>query len=49
LQGQTVQFRFRLSTDSSVGRTPQGWYVDDIRVQSCQSGPADLLFKNGFE
>ncbi|MCA9933066.1 MAG: choice-of-anchor J domain-containing protein, partial [Anaerolineales bacterium] len=32
--GQTVQFRFRLGTDSSVGR--EGWYLDDVKVQSCQ-------------
>jgi hypothetical protein len=31
--GQTVQLRFRLSTDTSVGRL--GWFVDNIRVQSC--------------
>ena len=34
--GQSVQFRFRLGTDSSVGR--EGWYVDDVVVQSCQPG-----------
>ena len=33
--GQTVQLRFRVSTDTSVGREPNGWYVDNIRVQSC--------------
>lgn len=32
--GSTVQFRFRLGTDQSVGR--EGWYVDDVAVQSCQ-------------
>lgn len=32
--GQTVQFRFRLGTDSTVGR--EGWYVDDVRVQACR-------------
>ena len=31
--GQTVQFRFRLATDSSVGR--EGWYVDDVRIEGC--------------
>jgi len=32
--GQTVQFRFRLGTDSAVGA--EGWYLDDVTVQSCQ-------------
>jgi len=34
--GQTVRFRFRLGSDSSVSR--EGWYVDDVKVQSCQPG-----------
>lgn len=34
--GQTVNFRFRLGTDSSVGL--EGWYVDDVRVQACSVG-----------
>ncbi len=33
--GQTVQFRFRLGSDSSVSR--EGWYLDDVRVQSCMA------------
>lgn len=33
--GQTVQFRFRVGTDSSVGR--EGWTIDDVVVQSCQT------------
>ncbi len=36
--GQTARFRFRLGTDSSVGR--EGWYIDDLHVQSCEvTGP----------
>jgi hypothetical protein len=31
--GQTVLLRFRLGTDSSVGRP--GWNVDDVSIQSC--------------
>lgn len=42
--GQTVQLRFRLATDSSVGRP--GWWIDDVTVQSCGSGD---LFTDGFE
>ena len=33
--GQTVQFRFRLGTDGAAG--DEGWYVDDVTVQSCQT------------
>jgi hypothetical protein len=35
--GQTAQFRFRLGSDSSVGH--DGWYLDDVKVQSCLGGP----------
>ena len=31
--GQSVQFRFRIGTDTSIGRP--GWDVDDVMVQSC--------------
>ncbi len=43
--GQTVQFRFRLGTDNTTGA--EGWYIDDVRVQSC--GIGDDLFEDGFE
>jgi hypothetical protein len=33
--GQTVQFRMRIGTDSSVSRP--GWDVDNVTVQSCQA------------
>jgi hypothetical protein len=33
--GQTVRFRFRVGTDSSVSR--EGWFLDDFSVQSCPS------------
>jgi hypothetical protein len=46
--GQTVRLRFRLATDSSTGRVPDGFYLDDVRVQSC-SGPGDAIFAAGFE
>ena len=44
--GQTVQFRFRLGTDTSVGR-PDGWNIDDVMVQSCQTPTAVTL--NGID
>ncbi|MFZ2235833.1 MAG: hypothetical protein WAV67_05580, partial [Dokdonella sp.] len=43
-QGQTAQFRFRLGSDSSVAK--EGWFIDDVKVQSCAS---DLIFANGFD
>ena len=43
--GQTVQFRFRMVTDVSVGRP--GWYIDDVKVQSCSVAPA--IFEDRFE
>lgn len=33
--GEEVRFRFRLSSDSSASR--DGWFVDDVKVQSCVS------------
>jgi hypothetical protein len=36
--GQTVQFRFRIGSDTSVSDT--GWDVDDVTVQSCQTPTA---------
>jgi hypothetical protein len=34
--GQTVNFRFRLGSDSAVGN--EGWTIDDVSVQSCSAG-----------
>lgn len=39
--GDTVQFRFRMATDSSVSHP--GWDVDDVVVQSCQAGNNDVM------
>lgn len=33
-EGETVIFRFRLGTDTIVAK--EGWYIDDVKVQSCQ-------------
>lgn len=33
--GQTVQFRFRLANDSSVGRPNPAWAIDDVKVAGC--------------
>ncbi|PWB79148.1 MAG: hypothetical protein C3F15_00180 [Holophagae bacterium] len=38
--GQTVRFRYRLGTDGSVSR--EGWYVDDMHVQSCVPAAPDF-------
>ena len=37
LGGQSVRFRFRIGTDSSVG--DYGWFVDDIRIYTCAPPP----------
>ncbi len=39
--GETVQFRFRLGTDSLVSR--EGWYIDDVVVQSCVATTSAVL------
>ncbi len=46
-QGETVRFRFRLATDGTIGRVDDGWFIDDVEVQSC-SVIQDIYF-NGFE
>jgi hypothetical protein len=43
--GETVRFRFRLATDQSASR--EGWYIDDVRVQTC--GDPAHIFSDGFE
>jgi hypothetical protein len=45
LAGQAVRFRFRVSTDGSVGFAPDGWYIDNVAVQTCVSD----IFGHGFE
>jgi hypothetical protein len=45
--GHSVQFRFRMASDSSVGH--EGWYIDDISMKGCSSGPADRIFASGFD
>lgn len=47
--GQTVKLRFRMTSDNFVGRLPHGWYVDDVRVQSCMAPLPDSIFANGFQ
>ena len=46
--GETVQFRFRMATDASTGRIPDGFYLDDVSVQACVE-PSDSIFADGFE
>ena len=43
--GSTVQFRFRLATDESVGR--EGWTIDDIAIRGCASSTD--IFADDFE
>ena len=42
-----VVFRFRLATDSTVGRP--GWDIDDVKILGCQSTNEDILFEHGYE
>ncbi|GAB4195866.1 MAG: hypothetical protein Tsb002_28780 [Wenzhouxiangellaceae bacterium] len=44
--GQTVRIGFRLGTDGTVGR--EGWYIDDVQVQSCTGG-SEVILADGFE
>ena len=46
LDGQTLRFRYRIATDSSVGA--DGWHIDDVRVQSCIV-VTEEIFEDGFE
>lgn len=45
--GETVRFRFRLGTDGTIGRIDDGWFIDDVLIQSCTGGE-DIL-TDGFE
>lgn len=48
--GQSVLFRFRAGSDSSVGGN--GWWIDDVRIaQGTACEPANLpaIFADGFE
>lgn len=45
--GQTVQFRWRLATDSSVGR--DGWDIDDVYVQSCEEDDVTAVEMAGID
>ncbi|KAB2962457.1 MAG: hypothetical protein F9K16_09000 [Thermoanaerobaculia bacterium] len=45
--GQTVHFRFRFGSDSSVGRPNGAWFLDDVEVQVC--APDTMPFLDGFE
>jgi choice-of-anchor B domain-containing protein len=42
--GQTVRFRFRVGTNSSVAR--EGWYLDELKVQGCVGDPTPTLSIN---
>ncbi len=44
--GQTVQFRWRIGTDTSINRP--GWDVDDVLVQSCQAACIWDVDQSGF-
>ena len=43
--GQTVQFRMSVASDSNTGA--DGWYIDDVTIQSCGDQPTDVAL-TGF-
>ncbi len=47
--GSSVQLRFRLATDASIGR--EGWFVDDVEVRGCRVTDPHIesLFEDDFE
>ncbi len=45
--GQTVRFAWRLGSDSAAGN--EGWYIDDVKVQSCGEPLPVSIFEDGFE
>lgn len=45
--GQSVQFRFRFGTDSSVSRV--GWHVDSVNVRACLAAESPVIFQDRFE
>jgi len=46
--GETINLRFRLGTDASVGGR-DGWTIDDLRVESCPAPLLEEIFEDGFE
>lgn len=45
--GQTINLRFRLGTDGTVGGR-DGWTIDDVRVEGCEV-VTEEIFLDGFE
>ena len=46
LTGQSLHFRYRFGSDSSVGDT--GWYVDNILLQTATDAEPPMFY-DGFE
>jgi bacillolysin len=46
LAGQSVRFRFRIGEDGSVA--DYGWFVDDVRVYTCEGGPIQTPANDAF-
>lgn len=44
--GESAIFRFRLASDTSVGRP--GWDIDDVKIMGCEP-ETEFIFENGFE
>ncbi|MBI4334072.1 MAG: M4 family metallopeptidase [Chloroflexi bacterium] len=45
LAGQNVRFRFRIGA-GNTGFSSYGWFIDDVRLYTCSSGPAPTATVN---
>ena len=45
--GQTINLRFRVGTDGTVG-SRTGWTIDDVRIEGCEV-VTEEIFIDGFE
>jgi len=42
LAGQSVRFRFRIGTDSSIW--DYGWFIDDVRIYTCEAWATNFIY-----
>jgi len=47
LEGENLNFRYRIGTDSSIAA--DDWHIDDAKVQSCEVVLPEVFFVDGFE
>ncbi len=39
-QGQNIRFRFRIGADSTIN--DYGWFIDDVRIYTCDTSTLNL-------